>query len=187
LESSQVPDDSTRDSLPTTLFLQLSSYNSLLTTLFLQLSSYNSLPIILFLHKTFIQSRTLLTLNLLSSLLTDSWNTHVLNVHDVQWDATTTCRVPGCRRETAFATKLAYTTHLRSTHKLRAGEMDEYRIASTYRGPAFGKRRCPHQDCDDSDIQRSRRDLEAHLRSRREGGHRLKAEEATKLVDEMME
>jgi hypothetical protein len=106
--------------------------------------------------------------------------------HDEHLDATTTCPAPGCRRETAFAIQESYRIHLRSTHKLHPEEMDKYRIPSTYRGPAFGIRRYPHQDCDDSDIQRSRRDLEAHLRSRPEGVHCLTGEEATKMVDGMI-
>lgn len=98
----------------------------------------------------------------------------------------TTCPAPGCRRKTAFAIQESYRIHLRSIHKLHPEEMDKYRIASTYRGPAFGIRRYPHQDCDDSGIQRSRRDLEAHLRSRPEGVHCLTEEEATKMVDGMI-
>lgn len=116
----------------------------------------------------------------------ESWDTHVRTVHEDTWNALTTCPFPGCTRESPFGSRDAYRNHLRCTHKLSSEEMDEYRVASTYRGPAFGLRLCPHQDCAGSDTRRKRRDLEAHLKSRRGGGHGLVAEEATRMVDEML-
>jgi hypothetical protein len=114
------------------------------------------------------------------------WDHHQTVAHDDDWNAETTCSYPRCLREAVFTTRQAYRCHLKITHKLRGQELKPYIIAPTHRGTPFGQQSCPHPDCTSSNIQRTRRALEAHLRTRRIGGHSLPVEEATSMVDELM-
>jgi hypothetical protein len=113
------------------------------------------------------------------------WDHHQAVAHDDDWNSETTCSYPRCLREAVFATRQAYRCHLKITHKLRGQELKQYIIAPTHRGTPFGQQSCPHPDCTRSNIQRTRRALEAHLKTRRIGGHSLTAEEARKVVDEL--
>jgi hypothetical protein len=114
---------------------------------------------------------------------------HMRRYHQNKWDSTITCPVPECGREAPSTSRVSYDEHLKRVHKMGLKERVQYKVAPPPKTTQpFGKRACPHQDCGSEDKPRKRARLEAHLRSSRvRGGHDLSAEEATKMVDDMLQ
>lgn len=116
-----------------------------------------------------------------------SWVSHVRCFHDADWDTAMTCPVPGCSRQHGFRNRVGFRQHLKLTHHLSADARKEYIPKSAYRGPIFGKRSCPFQDCERAAPGREldkRSRLEDHLTAR--GIHGLTPEEAKKMIDDML-
>lgn len=117
----------------------------------------------------------------------ESYDNHVNRWHRDMWDTSTTCPVSKCTRTTSFPSRQAYNSHLVETHRLSMEQVAQYKVATKQEKPTFGLRACPHQDCSHLDRKRKRLELESHLRSRVKGGHGLTADEATKMVDDMLQ
>ena len=85
-----------------------------------------------------------------------------------------------------FRNKGLHEKHLRNVHMLKAEERDQYRIALPEPRKPFRSSKCPHTDCSKRENMYNRKNLEMHLKSLEKDGHGLSADEAAKIIDDLL-